>query len=138
MGVAQNFKKLIIIGKTRLIVSNFGFEVDPGCTMGRCAVLTTRHGARPPGPPWPNLVLYHRASLSGLSELLVRLRTTATHLFQATRGRRRLLSYLSLSQSFCSAKQCSFQNEVASILPDTDNKSQHPCEPTPGSLSETL
>lgn len=64
--------------------------------MGRCAVLTTRHGARPPGPPWPNLLLYHRASLSGLSELLLRLRTTLTHLFQATRGKRRLLSYLSL------------------------------------------
>ena len=41
-------------------------------------------------------------------------------------------SFLPLSQRFCSAKQCSFQNEVASILPGTDNESQHPCEPTPG------
>lgn len=110
--------------KTRLILSNFGFEVDPGCNMGRCAVLATWHRVSPQAF-MANLVLYHRASLSGLSELLLRLRTTVTPLFQATRGKRRLLSFLSLSELLL-CKQCSFQNEVASILPDIGNKSQHP------------
>ena len=105
--------------------------------MGCCAVLATRHGASPPGPPWPSPVLYHRASLSGLFRASAEAQDNSHTSVSGHKGEGKA-SFLPLSQSFCSAKQCSFQNEVASILLDIDNKSQHPYEPAPGFLSETL
>lgn len=98
--------------------------------------------ASPPGPPWLSLEICNRASLPGFSELSREPGTALIHPLQATQwgwgleggGWRVELSLTSL-RAF--AKQCSFLNEVASTLLDTEDKSQPPNEPTLWSLPET-
>lgn len=84
--------QLCLIGKQDSSSQTLALRLHQGVTWD----LDHTTWASPPGSRWLTLELYHRASLSGFSELLVRARTAFTHPFQSTRGKKRLSSYLSL------------------------------------------
>lgn len=119
--VVSFFSVVMFNRKTRFILPIFGFEIAPGCNVGRLCCLDHTAWACPPAPLWLNLDL----SNSILIRLLRASGEAQDSSHTSTSGHKgeEKTFLLPLSQSFSFAKQCSFQNEVASILPNTEDKS---------------